>query len=284
MPSRRRLSDNEKAVLVDAIINSDFTIDELSEVVRKNLSENSEKALSEPVKNRIDSVLKDAKGTLKFKRRSRGRITLDTPVLNTDPSNRKNNLIDQSKYFSVSILNSISHFTQRLLQILDKLDINKELNDEIDVLKRQYLKDLAGEVFSKASLVFDSPDQFDAFIKELAERHRPKGVAKPDLPTLAPKLYKERENRNQKPEEFLEDVYGPWLRGKGLFRSHIKAWDLSLYQSLYKRRSQIPEFETLLPTAQGRSVDDLARSDSELVAARRASARKSQAKAKSNKP
>ena len=88
-----------------------------------------------------------------------------------------------------------------------------------------------------------------------------------ELPDKAPELYKERSDRTEKPDAFIRRVYEPWL-GKGLLRPHIKDLDKSLYQALYKHG--IPDdFETLLPTAQGRAVEHLALSDAESLQRRR---------------
>lgn len=171
--------------------------------------------------------------------------------------------------------------------IIDLLN-NELVEDESINIKKQYIKEQIKSLVSMASPLFESNEDLKDFFAGSAgfDSFEFAAANKPQLPSKAPELYKDREDRKEKPETFLERVYGPWLRGKGLFRSHIKAWDLSLYQSLYKRRDQIPAFETLLPMAQGRSVDDLARSDAELVAARRASVKKSKAKAKqrANRP
>lgn len=55
-----------------------------------------------------------------------------------------------------------------------------------------------------------------------------------ELPTQAPEFYKTRENRKEKPPEFIKRVYGEWL-GKGLLRPHIKQLDFSLYQNFYRQ-------------------------------------------------
>ena len=97
-----------------------------------------------------------------------------------------------------------------------------------------------------------------------------------ELPTTAPELYKERKDKSEKPAEFIKRVYHPWLM-KGLLRPHIKSLDLPLYQNFY--RQGVPEeFEILLPKAAGRSIEDIARTDSELLERRRASSRQSKRK------
>lgn len=97
-----------------------------------------------------------------------------------------------------------------------------------------------------------------------------------ELPTQAPELYKTRENRKEKPPEFIKRVYGEWL-GKGLLRPHIKQLDLALYQNFY--RQGVPEeFDTLLPKAGGRSPENISRSALDLVNAKRESSRRSVAK------
>lgn len=91
------------------------------------------------------------------------------------------------------------------------------------------------------------------------------------LPDKAPELYKERTNRKEKPDAFIRRVYAKWL-GRGLLRPHIKDLDSAAYRAMYKHG--IPDdFETLLPTAQGRSINDLSRSDADLLEAKRTSRR-----------
>ena len=97
---------------------------------------------------------------------------------------------------------------------------------------------------------------------------------KRQLPTKAPELYKDRKDRSEKPEAFLVRVYegltGTPERPAKIVRSHIKAWDHRLYEALYKRRKIIENFESLLPPSQGLSMDDLARSDADVLAGYRA--------------
>jgi|TARA_B100001167_G_scaffold183379_1_gene141901 hypothetical protein len=96
------------------------------------------------------------------------------------------------------------------------------------------------------------------------------------LPEKAPELYKERRDRKEKPDVFIRRVYEPWL-GEGLLRPHIKDFDEPLYRALYKHG--IPEdFKTLLPTAQGRAVEHLSRTDAEMVQAIRETRRRADQK------
>ncbi|WP_114964087.1 hypothetical protein [Tritonibacter mobilis] len=108
------------------------------------------------------------------------------------------------------------------------------------------------------------------------------GIMGPELPTQAPELYKERQDRKEDPETFTRRVYAPWL-GLGLHRAHVKELDKSLYQALYKRGLS-DELAALLPTAQGRRIADLGRSDSDLLEARRESLRRADAKRRENTP
>ncbi len=155
-------------------------------------------------------------------------------------------------------------------------------------LRKEYIKQQIKLLFTEAAeTLCSSNDEFENFLDSVLDDIRRDVLNTPPIPDKAPELYKQRKKnpqsgRKENPVEFLERVYGEWLNGKGLYRSHIKAWDPSLYGSLYKIRKQIPNFENLLPTAQGRSVDDLARSDSELVEARRASNRRSIKKIRNN--
>jgi hypothetical protein len=97
-----------------------------------------------------------------------------------------------------------------------------------------------------------------------------------ELPLKAPELYKERTDRKEKAEAFVRRVYAPWL-GKGLLRPHLKQLDEPAYRALYK--AGFPDdFETLLPTAQGRSQESLSRSDEESMQRKRTLTRASVAR------
>ena len=90
------------------------------------------------------------------------------------------------------------------------------------------------------------------------------------IPDSAPEFYADRGDKSEKPEDFLVRVYagltGSEERPASIFRSHIKAWDVRLYQALYKRRKIIEKFDVLLPPSQGKSVADLAVTDADYVA------------------
>ena len=164
------------------------------------------------------------------------------------------------------------------------LELNKNNFDEIllkeSELRLDKIENTIRQLLKEAFAIGASdPNAFKNFNDNISELTSTPSKH-PDFPSEAPELYKERKNRKEKPEEFLVRNYGRWTHGNGLYRSHIKAWDKSLYLGLNKRRHDIPNFDTLLPTAQGRSVDDLARSDSELLASRRESSRKAMSKAK----
>lgn len=106
------------------------------------------------------------------------------------------------------------------------------------------------------------------------------GIMGPELPNQAPELYKERKDRKEDPETFTRRVYAPWL-GLGLHRPHVKQLDKPLYQALYKRGIS-DDLAALLPTAQGRAVTDIERSDTELLEAKRVSRRLADDKRRKN--
>ena len=112
----------------------------------------------------------------------------------------------------------------------------------------------------------DAPSSLKGFRKAVAAMVK---VPAEDFepPKEAPELYKERADSKESPEDFTRRVYASWL-GKGLLRPHVKQLDKPLYQALYKHG--IPnDFETLLPTAQGRAVEHLSRSDAESMQRKR---------------
>lgn len=152
-------------------------------------------------------------------------------------------------------------------------------------LRKEYLAQQIKLLFAEAAeTLCHSDEDFlrfsrDLFNQVITENQKDTYTVEP--PETAPELYKNREDRKEKPDDFVRRVYADYL-GKGLLRPHLKALDLGAYQALYKRGFP-DDFDTLLPTAQGRSVNDLLRSDSELLEARRATLRNSRAKAKVNR-
>jgi len=52
------------------------------------------------------------------------------------------------------------------------------------------------------------------------------------LPEKAPEVFQKRVNRSEKPHEFINRVYKPWL-GKGLAQNHILNLDKPLYHALH---------------------------------------------------
>ena len=141
-------------------------------------------------------------------------------------------------------------------------------------LRLYEIKNQIRQLFEEASgIIKDDPVALNKFKEEASGAPR---VDKTSIPEKAPELYKERAERKEDPEAFTRRVYEPWL-GKGLLRPHIKQLDKSLYGMLNK--GGFPEsLAHDLPAAPGRSAEDLARSDSELLASRRASQRRSMAK------
>lgn len=91
------------------------------------------------------------------------------------------------------------------------------------------------------SEIQDSSESFTVIAKlyrslgeelNLSHHLRPECVAvvfdKPELPSVALELYRNRKNPKEKPAEFIKRVYGSWL-GKGLTRSHLNQLDSALY-------------------------------------------------------
>ncbi|MBO9399138.1 hypothetical protein J7400_20880 [Shimia sp. R9_2] len=62
------------------------------------------------------------------------------------------------------------------------------------------------------------------------------------IPALAPETYRRRENKREKPPEFIARVYKKWL-GKGLARNHLLNLDRPLYDALYNwlKKNKMPE-------------------------------------------
>lgn len=77
------------------------------------------------------------------------------------------------------------------------------------------------------------------------------------LPTVAPALWLDREDRQQPPTKFIRDTYRDHL-GKGLTRAHIFHLDKPLYNALAKwlRSNKMPR-EIDLPTKPQQNTRDL---------------------------
>ena len=139
--------------------------------------------------------------------------------------------------------------------ILDGLNYsNYELDRHLvpdDKLRLDYIQSEMRQLSREAfALCADDPELLENFKKTTTAMidDDPSAI---ELPTQAPELYKDRDNRKERPPEFIKRVYSKWL-GKGLLRPHIKQLDLALYQNFY--RQGVPEeFDTLLPKAGGRS-------------------------------
>jgi hypothetical protein len=161
------------------------------------------------------------------------------------------------------------------MEIDEKEDPNARILPNIQI-RRRYLMEKSIALIQEAfTVACQNQDERQEFVDELTSRL--KGI-KPrlDIPKSAPELYKERVDRKERPDAFIRRVYAEWL-GRGLLRPHIKDLDKPLYQALYKHG--IPDdFETLLPTAQGRAVEHLTRSDSELIESVRSSRRQADQK------
>ncbi|SIS99308.1 hypothetical protein SAMN05421759_1097 [Roseivivax lentus] len=154
-------------------------------------------------------------------------------------------------------------------------------------LRLNDIKKQIRQLFNEAREVGRNDEKtFQAFKADLAELTAQSTEQEAPLPDRAPELYKDREHRSEKPEAFLERVYvgltGTSERPAKIVRSHIKAWDKSLYEALYKRRDKIENFDVLLPPSQGRSISDLSRSDAEIVTKQRSASREGMARLRSN--
>ncbi|WP_299845292.1 hypothetical protein [uncultured Roseovarius sp.] len=136
------------------------------------------------------------------------------------------------------------------------------------------------QLFNEARAVGEhNPEAFEIFKTNVAALTAENTEPEVSLPTKAPELYKERKDRSEKPETFLARVYegltGTPERPAMIARSHIKSWDKSLYDALYKRRKIIDNFEFLLPSSQGRSVEDFNKSPAKKVEKQREASRNS---------
>ncbi|MBL1438221.1 MAG: hypothetical protein COB08_018730 [Rhodobacteraceae bacterium] len=75
------------------------------------------------------------------------------------------------------------------------------------------------------------------------------------LPEKAPEMFQKRDNRSEKPHEFINRVYKCWL-GKGLAQNHILNLDKPLYHALHNW-IQRNTFPTNLDLPSKKEVSDL---------------------------
>jgi hypothetical protein len=76
-------------------------------------------------------------------------------------------------------------------------------------------------------------------------------VAATRPPELAPELYVNREDSSETALEFLERVYGEWLRGNGLFQFHLSRLDPTLMTTLnikHRGAENRARLSAILPT------------------------------------
>jgi hypothetical protein len=67
------------------------------------------------------------------------------------------------------------------------------------------------------------------FAKSTASRQRPEQTE--PFPEIAPKLFVNRENKNQSPLDFTKEVYGRWLGRWLISRADIRRIDIKLYEA-----------------------------------------------------
>lgn len=173
-------------------------------------------------------------------------------------------------------LNLIKFFLSKTEMCYTKgITLNKKnIDDHILTDTELRLNDIRKQIrqlFNEAREIGQNdPDTFHAFKADLASL-----TTEPEapLPTKAPELYKNRSDRREKPDAFVRRVYGQWLtQPGGLPRPVLRTIDEPCYRALYKHG--IPtDLAEQMPTAQGRSIEDLARSDTELLEAVRSSRR-----------
>lgn len=181
----------------------------------------------------------------------------------------------------LSRINLIKFFIYKAAKCYDKgIALTKKNIDEHILkdseLRLEDIKKQICQLFNEAREIGkNDPDTFLSFRANVAALTS-ETTEPVNIPDKAPELYKDRADRKENAEDFTRRVYGSWFR-KGISRPHIKQLDKSLYGMLNK--GGFPESLVQdLPAAPGRSADDLARSDSELLASRRASQRRSMAK------
>ncbi|MEP1964469.1 hypothetical protein [Tateyamaria sp.] len=209
-------------------------------------------------------------------------------------------LADRKKFEELRglpLIESIRFLTEKVyLCYTQGIEINKEnyqeyLLDDAELRLERIKRDI-GHLLKEASMIgADAPTAFSDFkaaVSSLASEGLDQKIT---YPTEAPELYKDREKRDfdgvhrkEKPDEFVRRVYKKWLHQVGgLPRPVLRDLDEPCYRALYK--SGFPDdFETLLPTAQGRAVEHIARSDTEMMAAIRETRRKADSKRRGNKP
>ncbi|WP_306129712.1 hypothetical protein [Roseovarius sp. MMSF_3350] len=178
------------------------------------------------------------------------------------------NLLSFQKFFTIKAILCLN-------KSLEGYDFNEntfheEVLDEKEI-RQEYLRQNIKLLFAEAAeTLCESPEEFRAFVESTVEG-LVDDTPPPDLPSKAPKLYRDRTDKSQKPVDFIKTVYEKWL-GKGLLRPHIKQLDEALYRALYKHG--IPEeFDTLLPKAPGKSARVKNLSEEQQVERRRAQAR-----------
>lgn len=193
-------------------------------------------------------------------------------IANLDPRVK----IKLKKFFLVKAIHCLKQKNHKYMFSIE--NFNQVVYHERD-LRKEYAAQQIKLLFAEVSeALTKKPDEFEAFVHDLMDEVLIENNLSSSLPKKAPELYKSRSEKSEKPDVFIRRVYSKWL-GKGLARPHVKALDLSLYQSLYKHG--VPEdFDELLPKAAGRSVENLSKSDSEILENRRAAVRRAEAKRK----
>ena len=198
--------------------------------------------------------------------------------------------VDFENQRGISLINLIKFFLSKVELCYQRgVILNKNnLDDHILTDTELRLNDIRKQIrqlFNEAREIGRSdPERFRVFKDDVAALTTDT-TASSQMPDKAPELYKNRTKREidgilrkEKPDEFIRRVYEPWLlQPGGLPRPVIRDLDEACYRALYKHG--IPDdFETLLPTAQGRAVEHLTRTPEDRVAALNEAQRRANAK------
>ncbi|MEP3198215.1 MAG: hypothetical protein ABJO57_10120 [Lentilitoribacter sp.] len=155
---------------------------------------------------------------------------------------------------------------------IKNMECDKQGKDQIgipisnkEICRRGLLETITATAQEAFSVACDNEIERQQFIEEVLDALQER-TFKIAPPAKAPEFYSKRKNRKEKPDEFIRRVYSRWLGTESFQRPLLKSLDISLYRGLYKQG--IPDdFETLLPSAQGKSPKYIHRTDSEKLRA-----------------
>lgn len=118
----------------------------------------------------------------------------------------------------------------------------------IDTARTESSSKLVTALQAREEFLAAAKDKEEEILFGVSSRELEKNGNRPE-PVKAAIAFRDRPDRTQKASEFLEEHYGPWLHGNGLYRPDLRKFDKSLSQALNNEfRGRFDELAQIVPT------------------------------------